>query len=252
MTGRPRRRPGVLLTAAAACVTVLVPIASSQAAAASGPHPGAEDGGDRRQVGSSRPSRGSTTAIRHCARRPRLLSSRADGWLGQGPWTVVDKPKPAPSGDIARLSEPGALLVALPAQDARESLGLPVRPARRRAQSRGRHRHRPPRHRQGRELGDHAEPRLVLHRQEAVRRARVDDPAHLVRGPGDPDEPQSEPRAVHPLQVRRPGDRHHRLLAAVHQRPGRHRDPRHRGARLVEERPGRRCGRGTPPSWTGW
>ncbi|GAA4310695.1 alginate lyase family protein [Streptomyces venetus] len=28
------------------------------------------------------------------------LRTRADRWLGQGPWTVVDKPRPAPSGDV--------------------------------------------------------------------------------------------------------------------------------------------------------
>ncbi|GEC02380.1 alginate lyase [Streptomyces spinoverrucosus] len=28
------------------------------------------------------------------------LTRRADGWLEQGPWTVVDKPRPAPSGDV--------------------------------------------------------------------------------------------------------------------------------------------------------
>ncbi|MEV7289624.1 alginate lyase family protein [Streptomyces sp. NPDC093252] len=27
------------------------------------------------------------------------LRTRADSWLGKGPWTVVDKPRPAPSGD---------------------------------------------------------------------------------------------------------------------------------------------------------
>ncbi len=28
------------------------------------------------------------------------LTGRADKWLDQGPWTVVDKPRPAPSGDV--------------------------------------------------------------------------------------------------------------------------------------------------------
>jgi hypothetical protein len=28
------------------------------------------------------------------------LTTRADNWLHQGPWTVVDKPKPAPGGDV--------------------------------------------------------------------------------------------------------------------------------------------------------
>ncbi|MEV8036957.1 alginate lyase family protein [Streptomyces sp. NPDC086182] len=30
----------------------------------------------------------------------RVLTARADNWLDQGPWTVVDKPKPAPGGDV--------------------------------------------------------------------------------------------------------------------------------------------------------
>ncbi|MGW6735343.1 alginate lyase family protein [Streptomyces sp. NPDC055013] len=30
----------------------------------------------------------------------RALRTRADRWLDQGPWTVVDKPRPAPGGDV--------------------------------------------------------------------------------------------------------------------------------------------------------
>ncbi|KAB1989539.1 alginate lyase family protein [Streptomyces triticiradicis] len=30
----------------------------------------------------------------------RKLTARADNWLDQGPWTVVDKPRPAPGGDV--------------------------------------------------------------------------------------------------------------------------------------------------------
>ncbi|GHE47640.1 alginate lyase family protein [Streptomyces capitiformicae] len=33
-------------------------------------------------------------------RAVEALTARADTWLGQGPWTVVDKPRPAPSGDV--------------------------------------------------------------------------------------------------------------------------------------------------------
>ncbi|MFD7091077.1 alginate lyase family protein [Streptomyces sp. NPDC059896] len=29
----------------------------------------------------------------------KSLTAQADSWLGQGPWTVTDKPRPAPSGD---------------------------------------------------------------------------------------------------------------------------------------------------------
>ncbi|WP_405809586.1 alginate lyase family protein [Streptomyces sp. NBC_00210] len=99
MTGRPRRRPGVLLTAAAACVAVLLPIASSQAAAASGSHRVPKTvviDGSRLQQAKVRLGHGDP-ALRKAA---RSLVVRADGWLGQGPWTVVDKPKPAPSGDM--------------------------------------------------------------------------------------------------------------------------------------------------------
>lgn len=37
---------------------------------------------------------------RRLARPLRELTARADNWLDQGPWTVVDKPKPAPGGDV--------------------------------------------------------------------------------------------------------------------------------------------------------
>ncbi|MGW3098991.1 alginate lyase family protein [Streptomyces sp. NPDC001102] len=35
----------------------------------------------------------------HLRRELAALTSRADDWLHQGPWTVVDKPRPAPGGD---------------------------------------------------------------------------------------------------------------------------------------------------------
>ncbi|HET6357991.1 alginate lyase family protein [Streptomyces sp.] len=99
MTGRPRRRPGVVLTAVAACVTVLVPTASSRAAATSGSHPAPKTvviDGKRLTETKSRLDHGDPV-LRKAAQD---LVVRADGWLGQGPWTVVDKPKPAPSGDV--------------------------------------------------------------------------------------------------------------------------------------------------------
>ncbi|MFH8392381.1 alginate lyase family protein [Streptomyces sp. NPDC018036] len=37
---------------------------------------------------------------RRLARTLRELTARADNWLDQGPWTVVDKPRPAPGGDV--------------------------------------------------------------------------------------------------------------------------------------------------------
>ncbi|MFI2351513.1 alginate lyase family protein [Streptomyces sp. NPDC019443] len=97
MTGSPGRRLGVVLTAVAACVIVLVPIASSQAAASGSP--GAPKtvviDGKRLLQAKARLGHGDP-ALRRAARD---LVVRADGWLGQGPWTVVDKPRPAPSGD---------------------------------------------------------------------------------------------------------------------------------------------------------
>ncbi|MGW3626032.1 alginate lyase family protein [Streptomyces sp. NPDC000880] len=97
MTGSPRRRLGVVLAAVAACVTVLVPIASSQAAASGSsraPKTVVMDG-KRLLQAKARLGHGDP-ALRRAAKD---LVARADDWLGQGPWTVVDKPKPAPSGD---------------------------------------------------------------------------------------------------------------------------------------------------------
>ncbi|WNO75753.1 alginate lyase family protein [Streptomyces sp. AM8-1-1] len=98
MTGRPRRRWAVVLTALAGCVAVLVPTASSQAATTGShrvPRTAVIDG-KRLEEARKRLERGDP-ALRRAARD---LTVRADGWLGQGPWTVVDKPKPAPSGDV--------------------------------------------------------------------------------------------------------------------------------------------------------
>ncbi|MEJ8633747.1 alginate lyase family protein [Streptomyces sp. MS2.AVA.5] len=98
MTGRPRRRWAVVLTALAGCVAVLVPTASSQAAA-TGSHQVPKTAvidGKRLEEARKRLERGDP-ALRQAAGD---LTVRADGWLGQGPWTVVDKPKPAPSGDV--------------------------------------------------------------------------------------------------------------------------------------------------------
>ncbi|WP_327685249.1 alginate lyase family protein [Streptomyces sp. NBC_00467] len=98
MTGRPRRRWAVVLTALAGCVAVLVPTASSQAVTTGShqvPRTAVIDG-KRLEEARKRLERGDP-ALRRAAGD---LTVRADGWLGQGPWTVVDKPKPAPSGDV--------------------------------------------------------------------------------------------------------------------------------------------------------
>ncbi|WP_327247467.1 hypothetical protein [Streptomyces sp. NBC_01320] len=97
MSGRPRRRLGALLTAAAAPTAVLVPAASSAAATAHGhrPPPRAPRtvviDGHRIQQAKLRLDRGDP-ALRTAV---KALTAKADSWLGHGPWTVVDKPKPA-------------------------------------------------------------------------------------------------------------------------------------------------------------
>ncbi|MFI1867111.1 alginate lyase family protein [Streptomyces jumonjinensis] len=97
MAANPARRWGVVLTAVAAALAVLAPTAPSQAApAGSGPPPRTVViDGERLQQAKRRLDRGDP-ALRRAAEE---LAARADGWLGQGPWTVVDKPRPAPSGD---------------------------------------------------------------------------------------------------------------------------------------------------------
>lgn len=80
-------------------------------------HPGDLRGGRRPLRLGSRGAEGPRTAVLDGTRlqetRLRLdrgdpqlkrtlkdLTARADNWLTQGPWTVVDKPKPAPGGDV--------------------------------------------------------------------------------------------------------------------------------------------------------
>ncbi|WP_079125783.1 alginate lyase family protein [Streptomyces sp. ERV7] len=105
--GRTRSGLVALLAAAAAVASALAPTASHAAvkpaavksaaakpAAAKAPHTVVIDG-----------ARMKDARLRLDAGDPALrtavgkLTAAADGWLGQGPWTVVDKPKPAPGGD---------------------------------------------------------------------------------------------------------------------------------------------------------
>ncbi|MFF4357805.1 alginate lyase family protein [Streptomyces sp. NPDC001604] len=86
-----RSRAAVLLAAATTLAAVLVP--SAQAAPAA-PDTAVLDG-----------ARLQRTKLRLDQGDPQLklalreLTDRADNWLTQGPWTVVDKPRPAPGGD---------------------------------------------------------------------------------------------------------------------------------------------------------
>ncbi|MEU9184160.1 alginate lyase family protein [Streptomyces sp. NPDC048484] len=93
-----RHRLGVLLAALAAFIAgAVVPTASAGAAH---PVPRAPDtavlDGARLQQAKIRLDHGD----QRLRRAARALTARADTWLNQGPWTVVDKPRPAPGGDI--------------------------------------------------------------------------------------------------------------------------------------------------------
>ncbi|MFF1743100.1 alginate lyase family protein [Streptomyces mirabilis] len=92
MSARPRL--AVLLAAVATFAAVVVPSASAHAAPKA-PRTAVLDGARLQQ-----------TRLLLDRGDPRLkrtlqdVTARADKWLPQGPWTVVDKPKPAPGGDV--------------------------------------------------------------------------------------------------------------------------------------------------------
>ena len=92
MSARPRL--GVLLAAVAMLTAVCVPSAAAHSAPAV-PRTAVLDG-TRLQQTKLRLDRGDP----QLRRALKQLTSRADNWLHQGPWTVVDKPKPAPGGDV--------------------------------------------------------------------------------------------------------------------------------------------------------
>ncbi|WP_405926308.1 alginate lyase family protein [Streptomyces sp. NBC_00035] len=92
MSARPRL--GVLLAAVVTLAAVGVPSATAHAAPKV-PKTAVLDGA-RLQQTKVRLDRGDPQLKRTLG----YLTSRADKWLDQGPWTVVDKPRPAPSGDV--------------------------------------------------------------------------------------------------------------------------------------------------------
>ncbi|MFE4579651.1 alginate lyase family protein, partial [Streptomyces chartreusis] len=96
MSAQPRL--GVLLVALAAFTTGAVPVATAGAEARHAPrvpHTAVLDGA-RLQQTKVRLDRGDP----QLRRTVRALTTRADKWLNQGPWTVADKPRPAPGGDV--------------------------------------------------------------------------------------------------------------------------------------------------------
>ncbi|MGW1869347.1 alginate lyase family protein [Streptomyces mauvecolor] len=95
MSGRPRGGLVAVLSLAVALASALIPATSYAApAAAKAPRTVVLDG-KRLQDAKRRLDQGDTQ-LRDTVPK---LTAVADGWLTQGPWTVVDKPKPAPGGD---------------------------------------------------------------------------------------------------------------------------------------------------------
>lgn len=97
MRARFRVRLGALLTAAAAVTAVAAVPVSAQSATAGvrAPRTAVLDG-ERLLRTKQRLDHGDPQLKRAVGD----LTARADTWLDQGPWTVVDKPKPAPGGDV--------------------------------------------------------------------------------------------------------------------------------------------------------
>jgi hypothetical protein len=91
MSAKPRL--GVLLVALAAFTTGATGAAEHHAPRV--PHTAVLEGA-RLQQTKIRLDRGDPQLRRAVAE----LTARADKWLDQGPWTVVDKPRPAPGGDV--------------------------------------------------------------------------------------------------------------------------------------------------------
>ncbi|MFF1683201.1 alginate lyase family protein [Streptomyces sp. NPDC058256] len=92
MSARPRL--GVVLAAVVTLAAVVVPSAAAHAAPKV-PKTAVLDGA-RLQQTKVRLDRGDPQLKRTLG----YLTARADKWLDQGPWTVVDKPRPAPGGDV--------------------------------------------------------------------------------------------------------------------------------------------------------
>lgn len=98
MSARPRSAS--VLVAMAVFMAIVLPTTSAHSEPRTRPAPKAPQttvlDGTRLQQTKLRLNRGD-----HQLRRTlKQLTARADTWLDKGPWTVVDKPRPAPSGDV--------------------------------------------------------------------------------------------------------------------------------------------------------
>ncbi|MEV7868743.1 alginate lyase family protein [Streptomyces sp. NPDC088124] len=101
MNGTPQSRPAAVLSSMIVALTTLAAVLAPTASAAateSGtravPATVVIDGKRMRQARAAL-DRGDP-ALRKAV---TSLTAQADSWLGKGPWTVTDKPRPAPSGD---------------------------------------------------------------------------------------------------------------------------------------------------------
>ncbi|MFJ2555886.1 MULTISPECIES: alginate lyase family protein [unclassified Streptomyces] len=103
MNGTPRSRPAaLLLSVTLVLVTLSAALAPTATATATTPDHGTRaipatvviDGKRMRQtrIALDRGDPALRTSV-------AALTAQADSWLGRGPWTVTDKPRPAPSGD---------------------------------------------------------------------------------------------------------------------------------------------------------
>ncbi|WP_406166501.1 alginate lyase family protein [Streptomyces sp. NBC_00996] len=92
MSARPRL--GVVLAAVVALTAAVVPSAAAHTAPKV-PRTAVLDGARLQQT-----KAGLDHGDPRLKRTLKDLTGRADNWLDQGPWTVVDKPKPAPGGDV--------------------------------------------------------------------------------------------------------------------------------------------------------
>ncbi|WP_329459485.1 alginate lyase family protein [Streptomyces sp. NBC_01497] len=104
MAGRARIRPGVLVGAIVALV-----LTGTSAASAASPAGGHDRPGRGREAAPATVVIDGSRMLENRLRldrgdpalraQVRSLTRQADAWLGKGPWTVTDKPQPAPGGD---------------------------------------------------------------------------------------------------------------------------------------------------------
>ncbi|MFC9424115.1 alginate lyase family protein [Streptomyces sp. NPDC056987] len=101
MSGTPQSRPAAVLSSVIVALTTLAAVLAPTASAAAtesgtraAPATVVIDGKRMREARAAL-HRGDP-ALRKAV---TSLTAQADSWLGKGPWTVTDKPRPAPSGD---------------------------------------------------------------------------------------------------------------------------------------------------------